>query len=397
MKYLAFIFLLSVSVNVLSQEQLLTDMRIQMECTEAVDSLYNFNFEVAEKQFSWLKQQYPEHPLAYFLLGLSEWWKIMPNDQVEKYDEKFYAYMDTTIDKAKDLYDEDKTNAEATFFLAGAHGFKSRRLSDHGQYGKAAFSAKASLNYLNEHNELQQGYEPEFLFGTALYNYFREWIPDNKKFLKPIVMFFPKGDKAKGLDQLKTVAKEAFYTRVEALIYLMKIYGAYEDSAQAAYPIAEYLYQQYPDNAYLHRYLAKTAFYLGKRTEAYELSKLILKKIDLNKTGYESESGRIASYIIASHYRSSLQITSAKVYYKKCLQYGNDVEAQEKGYYLSSLYYLGKYAEQDKSIPLAKYYYEYYKALEPDKKKSRRKYVRRFLRENRKVESITPEGLPEAL
>ena len=396
MRLVIFLFFLMAFQTSFSQkeertQQLLNNLQIQIECTEAIDSLYNFKFKVAEKQFTWLKQQHPDHPLAYFLLGLSQWWKIMPNDQVEDYDPKFYAYMDTTIDLARELYKIDKKNPEASFFLSAAYGFKARRLSDHGHYSRAGFASKASLNYLNENQELDQTYSVEFLFGTALYNYFREWIPENKKFLRPIVMFFPKGNRDKGIEQLTRVSKEAFYTRIEALVFLMRIYGSYEDSAKAALPIAEYLHEQYPDNSYIHRFLAKTTFYLGNKSAAFEQSMAILQKVEKRKAGYEAESGRVASYIVASHYKSILNIDSARVYYKQCIKYGNEVDAQEKGYYLSSLYYLGKFAEEEKKIAEAKYYYEQYLEYESDKKDKHYKTAKKFVKLNKKIESKKPE------
>ena len=58
---------------------LLMDMNVQSECTDAVNDMYNFKFEKAEKQFQILKLKYPDHPLPYFLMGLSTWWKMMPN------------------------------------------------------------------------------------------------------------------------------------------------------------------------------------------------------------------------------------------------------------------------------------------------------------------------------
>ena len=163
---------------------LLTNVKIQFECTEAIDSLYNFKFDVAEQQFNWLRQQYPTHPLPYFLLGLSKWWHIMPNDEIEIYDKDFHAYMDTSISYAETLYEINPQNPEASFFLAAAHGFKARLQADREHYAQATFSTNQSLNYLNENKSLHNEFGPEFLFGTALYNYFRVWIPENKPFLK---------------------------------------------------------------------------------------------------------------------------------------------------------------------------------------------------------------------
>ena len=58
---------------------------------------------------------------------------------------------------------------------------------------------------------------------TALYNYYAEWISENYAILRPVLMFFPDGNKELGIKQLKTVANNAFYTRTEAQYFLMRI------------------------------------------------------------------------------------------------------------------------------------------------------------------------------
>ena len=80
-----------------SAELLITDMIVQIEATEAMNAMYNFDFKEASKQYRWLMQKYPDSPLSYFLLGLSEWWKMIPNSDVKIYDDSFHYYMDTTI------------------------------------------------------------------------------------------------------------------------------------------------------------------------------------------------------------------------------------------------------------------------------------------------------------
>ena len=68
-----------------SVEMLLSNAKIQIEATQAVNDMYNFKFDEAEMQFRWIRQKYPDHPLPYFLLGLSQWWKIMPNVENESW------------------------------------------------------------------------------------------------------------------------------------------------------------------------------------------------------------------------------------------------------------------------------------------------------------------------
>jgi len=85
---------------------LINNITMQIEISQALSDLYNFKFERAEQQFRWFKQKYTWHPLPYFLLGLSEWWKIMPNTKNTQYDDRFLAYMDSTIVVAKNLFEE---------------------------------------------------------------------------------------------------------------------------------------------------------------------------------------------------------------------------------------------------------------------------------------------------
>src|SRR5688572_33055110 len=83
---------------------LISDLHVQLECTQALNDLYNFNFPRAEFQFKYLKAKFAWHPLPYFLMGLIEWWKIMPNTKDTSHDESFFAYMDSTIFVGENLY-----------------------------------------------------------------------------------------------------------------------------------------------------------------------------------------------------------------------------------------------------------------------------------------------------
>ena len=219
------IILLVVGVPVKSQQAvkndttiiLISDLGVQLQCTEALNDLYNFKFDDAEWKFRYLRYKYRWHPLPYFLMGLIEWWKIMPNTKNNEYDDSFFAYMDSTILVAENLYkNHPPYKIEASFFLAAAYGFKGRLYSDEyrKQWRKAASAGNKALDYL-EVSKKGQDLSPELLFGDALFNYFREWVPENYPALKPILWFFPHGDKKLGLEQLKEVSYNAFYTRID--------------------------------------------------------------------------------------------------------------------------------------------------------------------------------------
>lgn len=348
---------------------LINNVSMQIEISEALNDLYNFKFAKAEQQFRWFKQKYPWHPLPYFLLGLSEWWKIMPNTKETKYDDRFLAYMDSTIVVAKNLFEEyPEYKIEGAFFLAAAHGFKGRLYSDEERknWTKSAVEGKSALNYMEICRE-KADLSPELLFGDALYNYFSVWVPENYPSLKPIMWFFRKGDKQLGLKQLKEVSYNAFYTRTEAMVWLMRILNSYENDQPRALQISEYLYTIYPDNPYFHRYYARMLYARGMFPEMERESKMILQRIDSSQVGYEATSGRYAAFFLGQFYESQRKLEEAKKYYLLAVKYAEEIGATESGYYLFSLIALGEINNKLGNKAEAKRYFN------EVKKKSKRK------------------------
>ncbi len=360
-----FLGLISVSASAQAKKDttiiLISDITVQLETTQALNDLYNFKFETAEQQFRWFKQKYAWHPLPYFLLGLSEWWKIMPNTQDTSHDERFLAYMDSTIRIADHLHDNNPEYAtEASFFLSAAYGFKGRLYSDEErkEWRKAAVAGKKALNYLDECKK-KNYLSPELLFGDALYNYFSVWVPENYPALKLILWAFPKGDKELGLKQLKEVSYNAFYTRTEAMVWLMRIWNSYENKNEEALQLSEYLHQTYPDNPYFHRYYARMLYARGMYPEMELQSKEVLSRIDSGMTGYEANSGRYASFFLGQLGDARRQPEEAKKYYEMAVTFSEQSGATESGYYLYSLISLGEIAQkQGHKAEASKYFKE---------------------------------------
>ena len=366
MRYLITILLLSGFIaranDPDSSQLLIADMSVQIEATEAMNAMYNFDFNEARIQYNWLMQKYPESPLSYFLLGLNEWWKIIPDSDVEIYDDTFHYYMDTTIMIAEAMLDVPKSRIEGAFFLAAAYAFKGRLYSDRGQWGRAASAGKSSLKYLDISKE--HGYlSPELLFGDALYNYFAVWIPENYPILKPVLAFFPDGNKDLGIEQLQEVSVNAFYTRIEAQIFLMQILANDKHDYGAALRIVKYLFDHYPNNPYFHRYYARYLYssHLYRELEPVALS--ILERIEEGWPGYEGTSGRYASFFLGQLYQSRGDRKNAKKYYKLATEFSRQTEDAETGYSLYSLLSLGRIAKLEGDDDSAKAYCKEVKKL----------------------------------
>ncbi|HEY8402760.1 MAG TPA: hypothetical protein VIK89_15935 [Cytophagaceae bacterium] len=381
------LFFLPFLVSAQTEEKmLLLDHDIRIEATEAVNDMYNFKFDKAEKEFLKLKTKYPEHPIAYYLMGLSCWWKMMPypneSEYIKKVENIFLAYMDTSITLAEKMYKANPKNPEASFFLCASHGLKGNYYGESGKYIKSAFSTKEVFNYfknLSENNELS----PEFLFGDAIFNYYAVWIREEYPQLKPILAFFPKGDKELGIKQLKEVSYNAFYTRTEAQYYLMKIYND-QNKGEEALGVARYLATTFPDNAYFQRMYARYAFTEGKWKEAEEVSTSIMYKYNIGMPGYEEVSARYASFILGyinrRYYHNN---EKAKEFYNKTIIFAAKTGNSKKDYNLIAISDLAKIAHEANDIASAR---QYYKTLldYADRKSEKYKEAKQYLSENKK-------------
>lgn len=366
---------------------LISDINIQLECSQGLNDLYNFEFSKAERQFRWFKQKYAWHPLPYFLIGLSNWWKIMPNTADTRYDEVFLSYMDSTITVAEVLHKKYPAHRiEAAFFLAAAYGFKGRLYSDEERknWRKAALAGKTALDYMEECKEMNY-LSPELLFGDALYNYFSVWVPENYSSLKPIMWFFPKGDKKLGLEQLKEVSYNAFYTRTEAMVWLMRILNGYENDQVRAFQLAEYLYTTYPNNPYFHRYYARLLYARGMYPELERECNEILAHIKSGKIGYEATSGRYAAFFLGQLAGARRNWETARVNYELAVNFAESAGATQSGYYLYSLIELGEIAERQGRKADARKYFQMVKKYS-DRKDEAFKDAKRRLKKLEKAD-----------
>lgn len=348
-----------------SAYSLLLNLQVQLDATDAINEMYNFEFERSAQNFQYMKQQHGWHPLPYFLLGLNYYWRMIPYSASEKFDKEFLAYMDTSLVLSKRLY-KGVNEVEGAFFLAATYAFKGRLYSDRKQWRKAASAGKNALKYL-EKSKGNADYSPELLFGDALFNYYSVWVGENYPILKPIMAFFPKGDKDLGIKQLKTVATNAFYTRTEAQFFLMRILSNERQDLPRALQIAKYLHQTFPRNAYFHRYYARLLYYTNRYQPAKRESYEILDRIDSLATGYESQSGRYASFFLGHINDIEGNIDDALKYYQMCVEYSEYIGATKGGYYHYSLIHMGMLAEAAGDDVKAKDYYK--KAIKNSKGK----------------------------
>ena len=368
--------------KVRSKGMLLLTAEVQIEATTAINQMYNFHFPEAEREFNYLKVKYPKHPLPDFLLGLMQWWKIVPNTKSEVYDDRLIEYMDRSIEKAEVIWDETE-NPEAAFFMAAAYGFKGRLHAERKNWTRATLAAKNALKYL-EYSRNFADFSPELMFGDGLYNYYYHFIKQNFPLLRPVLWLFPKANKLQGIKQLEQVSYQAFYTRTEARYFLLQIY-AMENMTDKSYDMAKYTHENFPENPFFHRYHARAAFMVGKLDEAEEQAKAILDRIEKHQVGYEGVSGRYASYILGYYNLYVFKNTvEAKKRFLQCMEFSKQTDAMESGYYWASVLGLARIAFQESNFDLAVTYCK--EVLDKaDKKSAQHTEAKKLLSESKKA------------
>ena len=339
-----------------ANQSILTNPHVQFESSEAIEDMYDFNFERAKRGFITLKKQYGWHPLPYFLSGLNYWWQIVPNIYNEDYDDDFIAEMDTALVLAERLY-KKVNEVEGAFFMAATHAFRGRLFSERGQYTKSAVAGRKTLKYLAIVRE-NEDYSPEILFADALFNYYAVWIRENYPLLRPLMAFFPKGDKELGVQQLNEVATNAFYSRTEAQYFLMRILALEENDLVGGLRVSSYLYETYPNNAYFHRFFTRMLYQTGKYRRAEKECKLILQRVDSSQLGYESNSARYAAFFLGHINELKKNTDDAKKYFLLSIDHSKKAGATKMGYYFYSMLRYARISENEEEYAVAKEYYE---------------------------------------
>lgn len=347
-----------------SSEIILNNMDMQIRLSDAINSMYNFNFIQAETEFQQLALEYPEHPIAYFLLGLSTWWQILPNLGDESKDELLLTYMDKSIEKAEVLYEENENNMEAAFFLAASYGFKGRLYGERNKYLKAIGMGKKAFKYYEIGAE-QSYLSPEFLLGKGLFNYYLPYVREKYPLLKPFIS--SKGNIEVGIESLVTVSNNAFYTRTEAQYYLTQIYAKDAKTYKKAYEKSRYLHVTFPNNSYFHQSFMIMCYGTAKFSEALEEAEKLIENYNNQYFGYGKNYARRAYFIAATIlYKTKKNPEKAKPYFEKSIQLAEELGKRDQNYYYQSLIYLGNIAEEEGNEKLAK---EYYKKLKKDSKR----------------------------
>lgn len=350
-KIILFIFLLT---NLFAQQ---SDFESRVEL--GIKQIYNIKFEDAEKTFRSLIADYPNHPAGRFFLAMIDWWKILLDVENESHDEIFFQKLEDVIFQCDKILEKEPDNVEALFFKGGSIGFRGRLRSLRESWLKAADDGREALPIVERASKLDPN-NLDVQLGFGIYNYYAAVIPEEYPMIKPLMIFFPSGNKEEGLKQLRNTAFNGKYAKYEARYFLMTIYYRYESNPWQAEEFAKILLDDFPDNPTFQRWLGRIYVRQGKMQLADSLFKDVLRKADENFYGYNFPVAlREANYYVGYNYKLNNELDSAKIYLSKCAEISKQIDKEEEsGFLINSILYLAQISEAKKLFEEAISYYE---------------------------------------
>lgn len=325
-----------------------------------INQIYSLEFKKAENTFQIVQQEFPKHPAGKFFDAMIIWWKIMLDQDNEKFDEQFEDKLEKVIDFCDDLLDEDDENIDAIFFKGGALGFRGRLYSVRKEWFDAALDGKDALPLVYEAYEIDPTNE-DVKLGFGIYNYYAEAIPEKYPFIKPAMIFFPSGDRKKGIEQLKTASEKAKYAAIESRFFLMNLYYQFEENYNEAQIYAEALNKDFPNNPIFEKYVGRIQVKKGRYSLASKVFGSIKEKSEKGIPGYNKTLLREANYYIGVNNMNKSQIDAAMQNFKDCERLSKEIDdkdEEESGFLINSIVYQARIYEKKGDTGNAKLRYK---------------------------------------
>jgi tetratricopeptide (TPR) repeat protein len=350
-----FLFLLTITFSISAQTSDF-DFRVN----DGIKQIYNIKFTEAEKTFRSVMADYPEQPAGRFFLAMIDWWKILLDPDNESYDEIFFQKLEDVIYQCDQILDKNPKDVNALFFKGGSIGFRGRLRAFRESWLKAADDGREALPIVEEAAALDPN-NMDVQLGFGIYNYYASVIPNEYPMIKPLMIFFPDGDKEKGIQQLKSTALNGKFAKYEARYFLMTLYYRYENNSMLADDYAKMLTDDFPDNPVFEKWRGRIAVRRGDYQLVDYIFYSVLNKADKKMFGYTTpNSVREAAYYVGNNLRANGQLDSAKTFFQRCIQESQkiDEEGEESGFQVNAYVYLAQMEEllnnKDEAIRLYK-------------------------------------------
>jgi len=344
-----------------------------------INQIYGIELDKAEKTFDVVVKEYSRHPSGKFFKAMTTWWRILLDIEDESTDEKFYNQLEEVIDLCDDILDDNEKNVDAMFFKGGALGFRGQLLAIRESWFKAALDGKDGLNLVFKSYEVNPK-NVDVQLGFGIYHYYADVIPKKFPAVKPFMVFFPKGDKNRGIKELENVAMNGRYTRIESRHFLQKLLFQFEENMEESRKWGKALLNDFPNNPNFQKYYGLTYIKENNYPEAVKTFKDIYNKSERGLPGYNKRYKREAAYYIGMDFMLKNKADSSAYYFEKSEKLSREIDkSDESGFFINTILYLGfmndLMGKRDKAV---KYYNE---SLRIKERGNSHEQAKRYLKE----------------
>ena len=317
---------------------------------DVVETIYNLEDTKAQRKLDSLHRKWKDHPILLLLRALNIYWREVPLTDSSPF---FTKYMDLLKQAAKQAkaWRSERFEAEYLLYEMVARGWMAENYA-YSNKNLASVTEANRLYRLLDDARAQADKNIDIQMILGLYNYFREKYPEEFPIYKPLAIFFRRGDKEGGINQIKYAARQGILTQAEALLYLAYIYWRYEHDYKSGARYFSMLYHKYPKNRFYAIKLAQCLIYSHDYLPAIPIVKSVLQ----GHRRYDLMMGNHLQGILAQEFHKDLD--QASRHYLQALSLWNESSNAGKSAITSSQIRLGEVAEAQGRWEEAERYYK---------------------------------------
>jgi hypothetical protein len=289
--------------NLSFSQNLWEDKAMVDSLKSGINDVYNFEFGKAESIRDIMNTKYPNHPSGLMYEALILNWKYYPLQSGSDVGNKFESLLLKSLE-ASELQLEKLPDHQLTRFFAMMPRMMLLQF-----YAENGLGMKSAPHLSAAYKSIEKGFElcqatPEFYFTTGLYNYYIEAYPKANPFYKPIVYFFPRGNKEDGLKDLYKCWLKSDFIGQEALSFLSYIYINYESNYTDGLKFTSELTNTYPNNPLF----AQLNLQMLLQNKQYRQAEIALNKFNIDETlsPYFQKTFSLYDNIIKEHFQTNL-------------------------------------------------------------------------------------------
>lgn len=334
-----------------ARAQIMQDQATQQLASQVLQNVYLLQYSTAESLTERIYTRYPTHPVYPFLKAYIISWENFPLTKQKNAYPTYEKHLNSCVTLSLAMLKKNSADVEGIFFAMMGYSLLALHESESGDFMSSVGYGRKAFTYMKKGFDLSHVL-PDFHFSTGLYKYYADQYPQTHPIAKPVMAFFPDGNRQEGLQKLFLASQISQFSRVESLLYLCSIYAKYEQNPYTALDSAYKLVTLYPQHPFFWLKYTEHLVALGRYAEA----ELCYPKYQTRtETVYAIGANALKGIVQEKYYKNFAQ---AKLAYREATQYEVYDTRYSQDYVAFAYTGLGRIAHQEGNLKMAREYYK---------------------------------------